>query len=328
MATDALEAARRFSERGERCAVVTVVWRRGPSSGKTGYQMVVTDTGEVQGWVGGSCAEPALVREARRAIDDETPRLVLLGTSEDLASRSREGMVQVPITCQSEGALEVFIEPVVPAPHLVVVGRSPMVHTLAGLGRTLRWRTTVVDDGGTEDAYQEVSQVLTKLDLQAAGVSPRSAVVVATQGHYDEEALEAALRTPAGWVGVVASRRRAESLLGHLRGQGVPDDALARVHAPAGLDLGTVSHEEIAVAILAELVQFKAAGGLKGEAVPAPAPQREATDPVCGMTVEVASARHRAEYRGETYYFCCPACRKSFEESPGEYLPARRGGSG
>ena len=114
---------------------------------------------------------------------------------------------------------------------------------------------------------------------------------------------------------MVASARRAETLLGYLRDRGFPDEVLAAVRAPAGLDLGHVSHEEIAVAILAELVQFKAAGGLKGEARAAPPPPEVAKDPVCGMTVSVAGARHRVEHGGETYYFCCAGCQVSFEAS-------------
>jgi xanthine dehydrogenase accessory factor len=324
MATDILEVARKLSERGERCAMATVVWRRGPSSGKAGYRAVITATGEVRGWIGGSCAEPLVVREALRAIDEGTPRLVFLGPPEELTSPSREGMIEVPISCQSEGALKVFIEPVLPGPDLVVVGRSPMVQTLAALAETLGWRATVVDEGGSPENYPEAERVLTTLDLKAAGVGPRSAVVVATQGHYDEEALEGALQTAAAWVGVVASRPRAESLLGYLRDRGFDDEALARVRAPAGLDLGPVSHEEIAVAVLAELVQFKAAGGLRGEAGAAPPAREEAIDPVCGMTVDVAGARYRLDRGDQTYYFCCAGCREQFESSHEEHRTGTR----
>jgi xanthine dehydrogenase accessory factor len=315
MTLDVLEMARTLSERGERYAIATVVWRRGPSSGKAGYRAVVTATGEVWGWVGGACAEPVVVREALQAINEGTPRLIFLGSPKDLRSEVGDGIVQVPIACHSEGALKIFIEPVPRGPDLVVVGRSPMVHTLAALAGTLGWWTTVVDDGGSPEAWPEADRVVTTLDLEAAGVGPRAALVIATQGHYDEEALERAVQTSAGWLGVVASHRRAETLLGYLRDRGFPDEVLAAVRAPAGLDLGHVSHEEIAVAILAELVQFKAAGGLKGQESAAPPAQEEATDPVCGMTVSVAGARHRFEHAGETYYFCCAGCQASFEAS-------------
>lgn len=195
MTLDVLELARELSERGEHYAIATVVWRRGPSSGKAGYRAVITATGEVRGWVGGACAEPVVVREALQAINEGTPRLVFLGSPEELRSEVEDGIVQVPISCQSEGALKIFIEPVPRGPDLVVVGRSPMVHTLAALAGALGWWTTVVDDGGSPEAWPEADRVVTTLDLEAAGVGPRAALVIATQGHYDEEALERAVQT-------------------------------------------------------------------------------------------------------------------------------------
>jgi xanthine dehydrogenase accessory factor len=324
---DVLQVARELSERGERFALATVVWRRAPSSGKAGYRALITATGEVRGWVGGACAEPVVVREALLAIEEGTPRLVFLGAPDELAGEDRDGTVVVPMSCQSEGALKIFIEPVPRGPDLVIVGRSPMVHALAAMAGALGWWTTVVDDGGLVDGWPEPDRVVTTLDLEAAAVGSRTALVVATQGHYDEEALERAVASPAGWIGVVSSHRRAESLKGHLRGLGFDDAAFGRLHAPAGLDLGHVSHEEIAVAILAELVQFRAAGRLQASAVASVPPAREeAVDPVCGMTVVVAGARHRLERGGATYYFCCAGCLASFEanqEETGHGDPSR-----
>ena len=155
-------------------------------------------------------------------------------------------MTVVPISCQSEGALEVYIEPVLPVPHLVVVGRSPMAETLASLGRDLGWRTDLVAGPG----------------LSAAAASERSMVVIATQGHGDEDAVQAALAVRPAYLGLVGSRRRGAAVLGYLADRGLPADQLGRVRVPAGLDLGHTSHREIAVAILAELVQLRAAGAL------------------------------------------------------------------
>jgi xanthine dehydrogenase accessory factor len=259
-------------------------------------------------------------------MEEGTPRLVFLGSPEDLAGEGGDGTVLIPMSCQSQGALKIFIEPVPRGPDLVIVGRSPMVRTLAAMAGALGWWTTVVDDGGDADDWTEPDRVVTTLDYEAAGVGPRTALVVATQGHYDEEALELAVAGSAGWLGVVASRRRAETLLAHLRGRGFDDEALGRVHAPAGLDLGHVTHEEIAVAILAELVQFRADGRLKADATVAAAAQAEAIDPVCGMTVQVAGARHRLEREGQAYYFCCAGCLSSFgatQEETGHGNPSR-----
>ncbi|HEX6332095.1 MAG TPA: XdhC family protein [Actinomycetota bacterium] len=321
MKQNVLALANDLSERGEPFVLATVVWRRAPSSGKEGSTAIVTPDRRVRGWLGGACAEPTVIRESLKALEEGTPRLLFLGPPEELAARGREGVVTVPIACQSEGALEVYVEPVLPQPQLVVIGRSPAVATLTRMADALGWRTVVVDDGGTAEDYPQAGRVMTSMDLVPANVSERSLVVVATQGHYDEEALEQALATPAGYVGLVASRRRAESVLGYLRDRGVPDEALARVHAPAGLDLGPIAHEEIAVAILAELVRERASGNLEA-APPAEVPRHEELDPVCGMTVDVASARHRAVHAGSTYYFCSASCQTRFEEDPARFVTA------
>ncbi|HET8525367.1 MAG TPA: XdhC family protein, partial [Actinomycetota bacterium] len=132
---------------------------------------------------------------------------------------------------------------------------------------------------------------------------------------------ETALATPAAYVGLVASRRRAEAVLGYLRDRGVSDAQLARVHAPAGLDLGRVAHEEIAIAILAELVKERAAGNLAA-AEPAELQTHEAIDPVCGMTVDVASAVYRSTFGDATYYFCSAGCLSRFEDDPARFVAA------
>jgi xanthine dehydrogenase accessory factor len=220
--------------------------------------------------------------------------------------------------------LEVHVEPVLPQPHLVVIGRSPAVGTLATMAGALGWRTVVVDEGGLAEDYPGADRVLTALELSDADVTDRSAIVVATQGHYDEAALEAALATPAAYVGLVASRKRAGAVLGYLRDRGATDDRLARVHAPAGLDLGKIAHEEIAVAILAELVQERAAGR-RTSASPTEVPTHEAIDPVCGMTVDVGSAVYRSTYEDATYFFCSAGCLQRFREEPARFSASVRG---
>jgi xanthine dehydrogenase accessory factor len=303
---DVLALAAELSGRGEPFVLATVVWRRAPSSGKEGATALITPDRHVRGWLGGACAEPTVVREALKALEEGTPRLLFLGSPEELKGHARDGVVTVPIACQSEGALEVYVEPVLPQPQLVAIGRSPAATALAALASGLGWRSVLVEDS---------------VDV-GTDVDDRSYVVVATQGHFDEEALERALATPAAYVGLVASRKRAEAVLGYLRDRGVSDEALARVHAPAGLDLGHVATDEIAVAILAEIVQLRAAGKLEAGVAPETTPRHEEIDPVCGMTVDVADARYRTVHEGRTFYFCSAGCLESFESEPAKYLTA------
>ena len=236
----------------------------------------------------------------------------MLGSPDQFGGAVPEGMTVVPISCQSEGALEVYIEAVLPVPHLVIVGSSPMAHTLAALARALGWRTDLIS---TADFTGDVAD-------------ERSMVVVATQGHGDEEMIERAAALRPAYLGLVASRKRGESLLGYLAERGVPQDQLDRVRAPAGLDLGRTSHEEMAVAILAELVQLRASGaiGAATGAVGQPASGSrakltlaEAVDPVCGMTVTPSASALSAVHDGSTYYFCCAGCKRAFTDNPAAF---------
>jgi xanthine dehydrogenase accessory factor len=299
-----LAQAGELSKRGEAFALATVVWRQGPSSGQQGSRAVITEAGELHGWIGGACAEPVVIREAQQVIADGEARLLLLGTPEQFGAAVPEGMTVVPIACQSEGALEVYIEPVLPAPHLVVVGRSPMAHTLADLARALGWRAVLIDGP----------------DFTSADAGERSMVVVATQGHYDEEAVEQAVAARPAYLGLVGSQRRGVALLGYLAERGVPRDRLDKIRVPAGLDLGRTTHEEIAVAILAELVQLRASGALPRQAARAAKLAAEAVDPVCGMTVTADASGRPLQHDGVTYYFCSAGCRRAFENDPAAYL--------
>ena len=329
-----LEQVSELARSGEPFALATVVWRQGPSSSQQGSKAIITGSGEMRGWIGGACAEPVVLREAREVITSGVPRLLLLGEPGQFGGAVPEGMTVVPIACQSEGALEVYIEPVVPAPHLVVVGRSPMAQVLDSMASSLGWRTTLVP--GEE--------------FTSADAGERSMVVVATQGHGDEEAVEQAVRARPGYLGLVGSRRRGAAVLGYLAERGLNEEQLGRVRVPAGLDLGRTTHQEIAVAILAELVQLRASGALArpagrgataaggeaapgsaaggeaapgsaagGEAVPGSAARAEAVDPVCGMTVAAGPAGRPLTRDGQTYYFCSARCRREFERDPAAY---------
>jgi xanthine dehydrogenase accessory factor len=298
-----MEQAAELARQGTAFALATVVWRRGPSSSQQGSRAIITADGEVLGWIGGACAEPTVISEAQRAISSGDARLLLLGSTEQFpstgqfASSAPDGVTIVPISCQSEGALEVYIEPVLPVPHLVVIGRSPMAQTLAGLAQTLGWRTDLVDGP----------------DFTSADANARSLVVVATQGHDDEGVLERALAAGPAYLGLVGSRKRGAAVLGYLADRGLSKTDLERVRVPAGLDLGSTTHREIAVAILAELVRLRASGALATDAV---VPRMETTDPVCGMTVTAGPEAMPLERDGLTYYFCCAGCRQAFENEP------------
>jgi xanthine dehydrogenase accessory factor len=316
-----LEQMGELARHGQAFALATVVWRQGPSSSKQGSRAIITADGQLHGWIGGACAEPVVIREAKQVMADGNARLLLLGSPDQFGTAVPEGMTVVPISCQSEGALEVYIEAVLPVPHLVIVGSSPMAHSLAEMARALGWCT---------DLYPPQ-------DFTAAGAGKqwadeRSMVIIATQGHGDEDMIECAAAMRPAYLGLVASRKRAEAVLGYLADRGVPKDQLDKVHAPAGLDLGKTTHEEMAVAILAELVQLRASGAFASVPAPRTEPGRErnsaeklaeVVDPVCGMTVMADASAMPLEYDGVAYYFCCAGCRRTFDENPDAYIRTR-----
>lgn len=299
-----LELANELATKGEKFALATVVWRQGPSSGHQGARAIITADGEIHGWIGGACAEPVVIREGQRVIAEGEPQLILLGAPEDFG-HVPDGMVSVPMACQSEGALQLYIEPVLSTPQVLVVGRSPMARTLVDLAAVLGWRAELVDSAAFSGDMSDASSI----------------VIVATQGHDDEETLERAVRARPAFVGLVASRKRGEAVLGHLAERGISQEDLDRVRVPVGLDLGHTSHNEIAVAVLAELVAMKSQGRFTPSTTPDEHSEPEtAIDLVCGMTVAADDSSRPYHYEETTYYFCAPGCRAAFVKDPERYI--------
>jgi xanthine dehydrogenase accessory factor len=323
-------------------AMATVVAVRRPTSARPGARGLIHPDGLVEGWVGGSCAQPIVVKEALRSMADGEPRLLRLSRDQPSDSRRGDGVIDYVMTCHSGGTLEIYVEPHLPAPQLWILGTTPIAHALVELGATSGYRVSVVDPVAQSEAFPAAAQVLQATDLRGLDASAPPYVVVASQGSWDEEAVVAALARDVAYVGLVASPTRAVAIREYLAGEGVAPERVAAVRAPAGLDLGAVTPTEVAISILAELVQvrrgradFVAAPGpatLTGAQaiVMAGAPAQAATgegeivllDPVCGMSVERELARHIAEHAGVVYAFCSVGCRARFVKDPGAYVGA------
>jgi xanthine dehydrogenase accessory factor len=271
--------------------VATVVRRQRPASVRAGDAALVLGDGTIEGFVGGTCAEASVRLHALRALETGDPLLLRIVPDEPLDARTEvEGAVTVANPCLSGGALELFLEPHLPAPRVVVIGDTPVADALADLGT----RAGLTVEHGESHAD----------DL---------ALVVASHGRDEQDALERALRERVAYVGLVASRRRGAAVLAALD---VPDEQRERVRTPAGLDIGARSAEEIAVSILAELISVR-----RRVLVP-PAPET-AVDPVCGMEIAVTPATPRLEHHGHGVFFCCEGCSDTFAADP-----VRHAGSG
>jgi len=313
-----LELAYRLTQAGEPFVVATVVWCERPTSAKPGAQAIIRADGTMTGWIGGSCAQPVVLREALRILrEGDDPYLLRLGAPETETRIVRKDVRLFPMSCTSGGILDIYMEPHLPKPQLVLVGDSPVIAALSRLAGVLNFAVIRLDSA----------------DLSRVQIDERTFVLVATHGQYDEDALEQALRSPATYVGMVGSRRRAEACREYLRASGLAEQQIERLKAPAGLDVGAVTAEEIAASILAELVQVRRRGPIvnQEDARSAAAEDQSsettnatesetAVDPVCGMIVEIATSRHRSRFEGREFYFCCPACKRQFERNPQEYL--------
>jgi xanthine dehydrogenase accessory factor len=301
---DLLALAAELQGRGEPFALATVVRCERPTSAKPGAKALIREDGSVTGWVGGACAEPVVVREALAALRDGQPRLIGLVGEGGRGPGRTEGVLEYAMTCHSGGTLEVYVEPYLPKPLLVLVGHGPVVETLAALGHAIDYSVAIVPADALPDG------------LRQHALTRRAAVVVATHGDADEQALAQVLETGAGHVSLIASRRRAAVILERLQRRGIPAERLGRVKAPAGLDIGATSPAEIAVSVLAEIIHHRRSE--KMEVPPAPF---EAKDPICGMLVETATARYRSTaVSGRSVYFCCLACQETFDRDPERYL--------
>jgi xanthine dehydrogenase accessory factor len=298
---------------GESFAMATVVRYEAPISGKPGDKAIIFADGEVWGWIGGGCARPAVVKEALKALKDRRPRLVHISPT----PTEEEGIVAYNMSCHSGGTLDVYIEPVLPKPHVLILGRSPVGQSLARLAKVINYTVSVAAPEASREQYPEVDRVHADLELKDLKVSARTFIVVSTQGECDEEALENALRTDADYVAFVASKAKAAKVLEHLGERGVSAERLKQVKAPAGMDIGASSPEEIAVSIVAQIVQLNRARPVKQEKPAIPAiEQHQAKDPICGMTVNVSAVKYKSQYDGKDFYFCCAGCKQKFDKQP------------
>jgi xanthine dehydrogenase accessory factor len=217
-------------------------------------------------------------------MSEGEPRL--LSISPEMNTELRPGMVAVAMTCDSGGTVEIYVEPVLPLPRLLLIGATPAVDALARIGEAMGWRVERGAEAPVDGAH----------------------VLVGTMGDEDLGALQKVLRGAPAYVGVIASRKRFDQVRETLIACGIPRAAVEKVHAPAGLDIGAGKPEEIALSVMAQIVQLKKQHKTVEEK------PVEATDPICGMKVNVATARHKADVKGASYYFCCAGCRAKFLE--------------
>ena len=322
MSASFFELAAELLARREPFATATVVRADRPTSAKPGAKAIITPDGKLTGWIGGSCAAPVVIREAVAAIADGEARLIEISKT---TGAPRPGVRHFPMTCHSGGTLEIHIEPLLPTEQLVIVGKTPVARALAVLGSALGRYVVVAEPNVTAVDFPTADRITS--DLAEVNADERTAIVIALRGDADEDPAEEALQTMASYVGLVASRTRGDVIRDTLARRGLSEEQLRRLVYPAGLDMGHVSDEEIALAILAQILiqrQERASDAHAWQSARPTEKPAEAVDPICDMVVAITPTALRAEYEGTTYYFCGEGCRRRFLKDPAAALAATR----
>ena len=295
---DVLDLLKSYEASGVPCALATVVRVEAPTSARPGDKAVITADGKLRGWIGGSCSEPTVRREALRALADGTPQLIHIVGGDEVKESRKHGELSIATTCPSGGSLDIFIEPRLPKPLLLVFGEGPAAGTLVRLAELTGFRARAIGQA----------------EVPALDVPPgHGYAVVATMGHFDEDALEAALGHPELEVSLIASTRRAAAVRDELLRRGLDEHTIARVHTPAGKTRGG-TQEEIALLALAEIVTARHKGDSRRIAVDV-SPVTFVTDPVCGMTVDPLTSPHKLIVGDSTYWFCSAGCMAAFQKA-------------
>jgi xanthine dehydrogenase accessory factor len=302
-----------------------VVARKAPVSSHLGDAAIVFEDGRVEGYIGGGCSREILRTQALEALRTGEPRLVRISPDTipgvpgypEAPNSEDDHYVRVQMTCASQGAIDLYVEPYPPLPVLVVVGAMPIAAATAEQAKLLGFDVLRVQDPEESDSVRasDSRDIVSPERLEApfeslpARFRTRTVFgVVASMGEYDDIALDALLRAKAPYIALVASRPRCEAVLDALRGRGWSDEELSAIHNPAGLDIGAKTAPEVALSIMAEIVRIRRQPRARAAA-------ETAADPVCGMLVVMLGAQHTLQIEDKTYYFCSPGCKRTFAQS-------------
>jgi xanthine dehydrogenase accessory factor len=254
MPSEFYSTAADLTSKGESFATATVVRVEGSSSARRGSKALIDAQGKLLvGWIGGGCAESAVRSEALTCIETERPRMITVDMSDE----------QLGVGMPCGGTMDIFIEPVLPRPELLIVGHGRIAETLATLGDLMGFRITVNDPAAEQASFPQAEKLVTDdFDLTATPVGPKTFVVIATQHKQDHLWLQMALEGNAAYVALIASRHRAGLVLDYLRAAGISDEKIGTVYAPAGLHLGAATPEEIALSIISQMTAIRRGGAL------------------------------------------------------------------
>jgi xanthine dehydrogenase accessory factor len=316
---------------GSNFAIAQVVDRIAPSSGKVGDKAIILETGELIGWVGGGCVRGIVIKEAIDVIKSKRYRIVRI--SPEGGTRETANYKEYVMSCQSKGTVEVLIEPVISQPELIIVGKSNIARKLSQLAIAADFRVTVLANSIDAQMFPSAHLVSDKVDFTSFKNLNNSYIIITTQGEDDDLSVKKALETTAKYVGFVASRKKAEDIRTYLRSEGISKERITQLKSPVGLDINAKLASEVAISILAEIINHFRIGNAtlnkpmneatKETTTPTPEDrfaEEYYINPVCQVPVSKTNPKHVIEYQGEKVYFCCDGCKVSFEKDPSKYM--------
>ena len=319
MYNDLIDQISKYMGQGEEFAVAHVIWREAPSSGKPGDKAIILKDGTIIGWIGGGCVKGIAVKEAREAIRENRSRLVRIdpdeGNSEDSSHKTYR------MTCHSGGTMELFIEPITPNPQLIIVGKSNIARALSKLAIATNLRVHVLSNDVHKGMFPGVNNIHDLVDFSKINIDKNTFIVVSTQGEDDEESIRKALETSCNYVGFISSLRKSVKIKEYLEQTELSANRINELKIPVGMDINAKLPEEIAISILAEIVQlFRDPNRKEDQESDTAINDDTYINPVCRVAVSKKDAKHVLEYGAHTVYFCCDGCKVSFDTEPEKYI--------
>ena len=319
MYNDLIDQISKYMGQGEEFAVAHVIWREAPSSGKPGDKAIILKDGTIIGWIGGGCVKGIAVKEAREAIRENRSRLVRIDPDEVNSEDSSHKTYRM--TCHSGGTMELFIEPITPNPQLIIVGKSNIARALSKLAIATNLRVHVLSNDVNKGMFPEVKNIYDRVDFSKINIDKNTFIVVSTQGEDDEESIRKALETNCNYVGFISSLRKSVKIKEYLEQTELSTNRINELKIPVGMDINAKLPEEIAISILAEIVQlFRDPNRKEDQESDTAINDDTYINPVCRVAVSKKDAKHVLEYGAHTVYFCCDGCKVSFDTEPEKYI--------
>lgn len=319
MYNDLIDQISKYMGQGEEFAVAHVIWREAPSSGKPGDKAIILKDGTIIGWIGGGCVKGIAVKEAREAIRENRSRLVRIDPDEVNSEDSSHKTYRM--SCHSGGTMELFIEPITPNPQLIIVGKSNIARALSKLAIATNLRVHVLSNDVHKGMFPGVNNIHDRVDFSKINIDKNTFIVVSTQGEDDEESIRKALETSCNYVGFISSLRKSVKIKEYLEQTELSANRINELKIPVGMDINAKLPEEIAISILAEIVQlFRDPNRKEDQESDTAINDDTYINPVCRVAVSKKDAKHVLEYGAHTVYFCCDGCKVSFDTEPEKYI--------